>query len=121
MAVKSKLHKVGVAYVACALCSKDEMVGYDFWGWSSTGIFWAWFQAQFHSLFTALLSWKVSLLGDTWMIRDNYKSLWHTAQLTTISFLWKHQCKVTFHEDPSAFSLGELWSFKQELALLVKV
>lgn len=49
------------------------------------------------------------------------KFLWHTVWLTAIGFLRKHQCKVTFHEDHSNFSLGESRSFKQGSALLVRV
>jgi hypothetical protein len=55
------------------------------------------------------------------MIRDSCKSLWHTVWLTETGFLWKHWCKVTFHEDCAPFSLGESRSFKQGSALLVRV
>jgi hypothetical protein len=41
--------------------------------------------------------------------------------LFVIAFTLKHLQKVTFQEDPFPFSLWELRSFKQELALLVRV
>lgn len=55
------------------------------------------------------------------MVRDCCKLLWQTIQLAAIGFLWKHQCKVTVNEIPRPLTLGELRSFKQELASLLRV
>jgi len=61
-----------------------------------------------------------ALLGETCMVRNNYKSFFHSTLHVAIGFLWKHECKVTFQEESSFFSLGELRSFKQDLALLAR-
>jgi hypothetical protein len=53
------------------------------------------------------------------MGKDSCKLLWLSVHLVAIGFLWKHCCKVTFNEVPHSLSLGDLQSFKWELALLL--
>jgi hypothetical protein len=55
------------------------------------------------------------------MISGSCKLLWISICLAAISFLWKHHCKVTFNEVSHPLFLEDLLSFKQELALLLRV
>ena len=56
---------------------------------------------------------------DTWIVENSCKSLWHTVQLSSNSFLWKFWFNYTFHEEPSLLSLGDLRLFKPELFCLL--
>ena len=49
-------------------------------------VFWAWFHVQYH-IFIAPFSLKDPLLGDTWMVKNNSKSLWHIVRQIAIGFL----------------------------------
>ena len=52
----------------------------------ATKVFWEWFHVEYH-IFIAPFLLKGPLLGDTWMVKNNCKSLWHIVQQIVIAFL----------------------------------
>lgn len=119
--IKSRLHNLCIIDSTCVFCGKDETVPVVFWKCQTAKVFWAWIQAQFHSLFAATLSWKGTRLGDTWLANNTFKLLGHSIHLVAIGLWHKHHCKLMFNEDPYPLTLENSRSFREDLALLLRV
>jgi hypothetical protein len=52
---------------------------------------------------------------------DGQGQLWIALAFNLFGCNWLPSCKITFNEDPYLLTLGNLRSFKQELALLLRV